>query len=311
MEDSEDNDEPIVHESLLNAADDAAPNDGDSKDDVDKAARTVFLSNVSIQAVTGKAAKKTLLAHLASVGTETQKSGKKSKKGDKSKDKPTDKNGTEETPEEGAKKNEASIVESLRFRSVPFASAAVPKRAAYITKAVMGATAQSTNAYAVYATAAAARLAVLKLNGTVVLDRHLRADSVAHPSPVDHRRCVFVGNLGFVDDETILSAAAAPEDDGEGGGGNEEPGVSRKKRHKMPMDIEEGLWRTFGKHAGKVESVRVIRDQATRVGKGIAYVQFYVGPPPNLPLLMLHYFTADSPFPLGRKLGRSRPITGR
>jgi nucleolar protein 12 len=39
--------------------------------------------------------------------------------------------------------------------------------------------------------------------------------------------------------------------------------------------VEEGLWRTFGQQ-GKVENVRVVRDPKTRVGKGFAYVQFYV-----------------------------------
>ena len=47
----------------------------------------------------------------------------------------------------------------------------------------------------------------------------------------------------------------------------------RKRRAKQPADAEEGLWRTFNK-AGEVESVRVVRDKFTRVGKGIAYVQF-------------------------------------
>jgi nucleolar protein 12 len=65
-----------------------------------------------------------------------------------------------------------------------------------------------------------------------------------------------------VDDETVVSTNA----DGE---------TTSKKRSKFPADIEEGLWRVFGKEAGKVESVRVPRDPRTRVGKGFAYVQFY------------------------------------
>jgi nucleolar protein 12 len=78
---------------------------------------------------------------------------------------------------------------------------------------------------------------------------------------VDNKRCVFVGNLGFVDDESNIQAA------------NEEEGKEKRKPGKYPADIEEGLWRTFGK-CGTVESVRVVRDSTTRVGKGIAYVQF-------------------------------------
>ncbi|KAK4129240.1 hypothetical protein N657DRAFT_639824 [Parathielavia appendiculata] len=226
-EDDEFGDGIPVHESL--AADPVAS-------ELEKANRTVFLSNVSVEAVTSRKAKKTLLHHLSSVL-------------DKKADPP-------------------QKVQSIRFRSTAFETAGIPKRAAYIKKSVMEATTKSTNAYAVYSTAAAARLAVSQLNGTIVLDRHLRVDSVAHPAPVDHHRCVFVGNLGFVDDETVYNTKLNEE-------GKEV--TEKRKRTKTPMDVEEGLWRVFGEKAGKVESVRVVRDAATRVGKGFAYVQFYDG----------------------------------
>lgn len=200
--------------------------------EVEKAARTVFLGNVATEAISSKSAKKELMKHLASV---------------------LDKDAS--PPQK---------VESLRFRSVAFSAGSMPKRAAYITKALMDATTKSTNAYAVFSDPAAARKVVTELNGTEVLGRHIRVDSVAHPSPMNHRSCVFVGNLGFVDDETVLNYKA----DGE---------TVEKKRNKVPSDIEEGLWRTFGTK-GKVENVRVIRDSKTRVGKGFAYVQFYVSP---------------------------------
>ncbi|KAL2125276.1 hypothetical protein VTJ04DRAFT_1641 [Mycothermus thermophilus] len=219
--------EPPVHESLT-----AAP----ALAELEKANRTVFLSNVSVEAITSRKAKKTLLRHLASVL-------------DKEADPP-------------------QKIESIRFRSTAFESAGIPKRAAYIKKEVMAATTKSTNAYVVYSTQAAARLAVSKLNGTIVLDRHLRADSVAHPAPIDHRRCVFVGNLSFVDDESVYTTKVDEE-------GKEV--TTKRKRTKEPMDVEEGLWRVFGEKAGKVENVRVVRDPATRVGKGFAYVQFYDG----------------------------------
>ena len=93
------------------------------------------------------------------------------------------------------------------------------------------------NAYLVYETKEAARGA-LKLNGTVVLDRHIRVDSVAHPAKHDTHRSVFIGNLDF-------------------------------------EAQEEGLWRHFGS-CGTIEYVRVVRDCATNVGKGFAYVQFEV-----------------------------------
>ncbi|KAL7950645.1 hypothetical protein V8C42DRAFT_340262 [Trichoderma barbatum] len=197
--------------------------------EVEKAARTVFLGNVATEAISSKTAKKELMNHLSSA---------------------LDKDAS--PPQK---------IESLRFRSVAFSTGSMPKRAAYITKALMDATTKSTNAYAVFSTPAAARKVVTELNGTEILGRHIRVDSVAHPSPMNHRACVFVGNLGFVDDETVLNQKA----DGE---------TVEKKRNKVPSDIEEGLWRTFGTK-GKVENVRVVRDSKTRVGKGFAYVQFY------------------------------------
>ncbi|KAK0119909.1 Nucleolar protein 12, variant 2 [Cadophora gregata] len=210
-----------LHESL-------AP----SKDslELEKATRTVFLANVCTSAITDKSAKKTLLAHMGSF--------------------------LSSLPEPLAGKPDHKV-ESIRFRSTAYAGTALPKKAAFAKKELMSATTKSTNAYVVYSTAFAAREAVKKLNGTMVLDRHLRVDGVAHPAKTDHRRCVFVGNLGFVDDESMLDQ----------GGENE------RKRSKIPSDIEEGLWRQFGK-AGAVESVRVVRDEKTRVGKGFAYVQF-------------------------------------
>ncbi|KAK4153301.1 hypothetical protein C8A00DRAFT_33996 [Chaetomidium leptoderma] len=231
-EDDESGDDVPVHESLVHESIAANP----AVSELEKANRTVFLSNVSAEAITSRKAKKMLLDHLASVL-------------DKKADPP-------------------QKVQSIRFRSTAFETAGIPKRAAYIKKEVLEATTKSTNAYAVYTTTAAARLAVAQLNGTVVLERHLRVDSVAHPAAVDHRRCVFVGNLGFVDDETVYNTKVNEE-------GKEV--TEKRKRTKAPMDVEEGLWRVFGKEGGKVESVRVVRDAATRVGKGFAYVQFYDG----------------------------------
>jgi len=221
-EEDEDGDIPM-HESLVQGPDES---------EIERANRTVFLANVSNEAISSKSAKKTLMAHMAQILDRDAKP-------------------------------RLENIESIRFRSVAFSTRGQPKRAAYITKSLMDATTKSTNAYVVYSTAAAARKAVTELNGTVVLGRHLRVDGVAHPSMVDHRRCVFVGNLGFVDDESRVRG----EDD------NDDTG---KKKKKPPADVEEGLWRAFGKEAGKVENVRVVRDPKTRVGKGFAYVQFYV-----------------------------------
>lgn len=237
--DTEDSDEedgrisPVpVHESLTG---------GDKSTEVEKSNRTVFLGNVSTAAIKTKSAKKTLLRHLASFCSTLPESSGPHK------------------------------VESIRFRSVPFASGGgVPKRASFARREILDETTPSTNAYAVYSTIQAARKAPAALNGTVVLDRHLRVDSIAHPAAIDHKRCVFVGNLDFVDQESTA------EDESD-----------KKKKKRAAADIEEGLWQTFNAHTGgskdkktakkNVEFVRVIRDRTTRVGKGFAYVQFYDG----------------------------------
>lgn len=201
------------------------PNTTTGEVELEKASRTVFLGNVSSEAIESKTAKKQLEKHLKSFIDDLADA------------KPPHK------------------LESIRFRSTAFSSS-LPKRAAFAKKELMDTTTKSTNAYAVYTTQTAAREAARRLNGTTILGRHLRVDSVAHPSKVDHRRCVFVGNLGFVDDESASQT-----------------NPSENKKPRPAGDVEEGLWRQFSK-AGKVQSVRVPRDAQTRVGKGFAYVQF-------------------------------------
>lgn len=229
-EDDEKDAPPPVHESVSGNA---------KASEVEKSNRTVFLGNVSTQAIKSKSAKKTLLRHLASHLSSLPESSGPHK------------------------------VESIRFRSVPFASGGgLPKRASFARRDILDETCPSTNAYAVYTTLQGARKAPSALNGTVVLDRHIRVDSIAHPAAIDNKRCVFVGNLDFVDQEGVT------EDEN-----------GKKKKPRAPADIEEGLWRIFNQQTGdtkdkksvkkNVECVRVIRDRATRVGKGFAYVQFY------------------------------------
>ena len=214
--------------------------------ELDKSGRTVFIGNVSNRAIKSKSARKTLLTHLASFLSSLPQTLGPHK------------------------------VDSIRFRSTAYSTKlGVPRRAAFAKKELMDSTTPSTNAYVVYSTVHAARRAPEALNGTLVLDRHLRVDCIAHPSHIDHKRCIFVGNLAFVDQETIPDV--------------EDGSTKQKKRQStVPADIEEGLWRTFNTHTGQsekkkskdsgrgnVESVRVIRDRTTRVGKGVAYVQFY------------------------------------
>jgi nucleolar protein 12 len=208
------------HESLAETTDKDA-------EEVEKAGRTVFLGNVSTECINSKTAEKALKKHLESFIA------------DLADNKPPHK------------------IESIRFRSTAFDNS-LPKRAAFAKKEIMDSTTRSTNAYAVYTTKVAAREAVKKLNGSVLLKRHLHVDSVAHPTKIDHRRCVFVGNLPFVDDRSQTPVAEGEV----------------KKKGSPASDVEEGLWTHFAK-AGKIESVRVVRDAATRVGKGFAYVQYY------------------------------------
>lgn len=93
----------------------------------------------------------------------------------------------------------------------------------------------AVNAYIVFETEEGARKSLVS-NATVLLERHIRVDSVAHPAKQDAKSSVFIGNLDFEAEEELL-------------------------------------WDFFGK-VGEVESVRIVRDPKTNVGKGFAYVQF-------------------------------------
>ena len=214
-----------THESLTKSA----PLDAVSSTD-----RTVFFGNVSTETIKDKSASRAFLKHVASPLANLPPSDPKHK------------------------------LLSLRYRSTPFDASSGPKRAAYATKALMDTTSHSTNAYAVYSTILAAKTVATALNGTVINSRHLRADYLGKPTQTNNRRCVFVGNLTFVDQET-----SEPKPNIE----NPNARTPRPKS-KTPADPEEGLWTHFGK-AGRIESVRVVRDAETRVGKGFAYVQFH------------------------------------
>ncbi|KAK9373976.1 uncharacterized protein V1513DRAFT_401883 [Lipomyces chichibuensis] len=124
-------------------------------------------------------------------------------------------------------------ITSIRFRSIAF-SEMLPRKVAFI-KQKLHDKRHTVNAYVVYDSEEGARLS-LQSNGIVLLDHHIRVDSVAHPAKQDVKRSVFIGNLDFEAEE-------------------------------------EALWEHFGK-AGQIEYVRIIRDSKTNVGKGFAYVQF-------------------------------------
>lgn len=198
-----------------------------SKDEdlADKTSRTIFLSNVSTAVIKDKTAKKALLSHL----------------------------------ESAFPKDTSAKIESIRFRSTPYETGKGPKRAAYATKALMDETSASTHAYVVLSSDTVAKRVTAMLNGSIVLDRHLHIDQLGSPNQTDHRRCIFVGNLPFVDQETMET--------------NDEENPRQRPKARLRADPEEGLWRTFSK-VGKVENVRMVRDKVTRIGKGFAYVQF-------------------------------------
>lgn len=127
-------------------------------------------------------------------------------------------------------------VESVRFRSISFKEA-LPRKAAFIHKSFHEAR-DTVNAYIVFKEKEASLKCVGRLNGTVFAHNHIRVDHVAHPSPKDNKRTIFVGNLDF-------------------------------------EEKEERLWRYFNEKVDDdVESVRIVRDSKTNFGKGFALVQF-------------------------------------
>ncbi|OMH83597.1 Nucleolar protein 12 [Zancudomyces culisetae] len=134
---------------------------------------------------------------------------------------------------------ECGKVESIRFRSIGF-SVALNKRVAVI-KDKYHSERDTCNGYLVMESVEAAKKCT-ELNGIVFEERHLRVD-LANNSAKDEntikqnkKRTVFIGNLKF--------------------------------------DCkEEELYKHFEK-CGEIENVRVVRDSATGMGKGIAYITF-------------------------------------
>lgn len=110
----------------------------------------------------------------------------------------------------------------------------IPRKAAFV-KQKLHESRDSLNAYIVFKTQQDARKA-LEANGKVLFNLHLRVDSVSHPAKIDNKRTIFVGNLDF-------------------------------------EEKEEELWNIFGE-CGEIDSVRIVRDSATNMGKGFGYVQF-------------------------------------
>lgn len=127
-------------------------------------------------------------------------------------------------------------VKSIRFRSIAFA-APLPRKVALARKSFHHSR-DSLNAYVVFAEKGPSLKCVPALNASVFDDHHLRVDHLAHPSPKDYNRTIFIGNLDF-------------------------------------EEKEETLWKYFSHHTDNdVEAVRIVRDSKTNLGKGFALVQF-------------------------------------
>ena len=161
-------------------------------------------------------------------------------------------------------------VASVRLRSVPVdQEGKMPKAGKVITGALV-AERKSTNAYVVFENEASAAKAIAAMNMKPIEGRHARVDAAAAPSSraneakakalsadlppgvgitnggevaYDHARALFLGNLAYdVDEEDIIAFF---------------------HRNKEYPEL-----------AGAVEAVRVVRDRATNLGKGIAFVLF-------------------------------------
>ncbi|EED86007.1 predicted protein, partial [Postia placenta Mad-698-R] len=129
----------------------------------------------------------------------------------------------------------------------------------------------------------AARLAAERVNGSLFMERTLRADKVGRdladstPGAVDAdpKATVFVGNLDFASKEEdlrvffegLVSAERGPPGEGSGESDEDEDEEDEGDEHK-----EAGV--VVKKPRTWVKRVRIIRDKDTQLGKGFAYVQF-------------------------------------
>eukprot|EP01134_Creolimax_fragrantissima_P002843 CFRG2843T1 len=129
-------------------------------------------------------------------------------------------------------------IESVRFRSVAVANPRMSHKVAFLTKQTH-ADRTSMNAYVVYKTEEGVQTCITNAKGLKLDGHHLRVDVVGDGTKKftnDTKSTVFVGGL--------------------------------------PLNVEDEMLYTHFGQCGTVESVRIIRDKATGIGKGIAYVKF-------------------------------------
>jgi RNA recognition motif-containing protein len=143
--------------------------------------------------------------------------------------------------------SEFGKVESVRLRSVPTAGTKVDEagnqdlvRKVCANHRQFGDQKGAFNAYVVFKEAASVGQAVAGANNRVLDERHLRLDT-ASPSHFDPKKSVFVGSLQHYADEEELREHFA---------------------NKLTNGHDD------------IDSVRIIRDPETLVGKGFAYVLF-------------------------------------
>lgn len=125
-------------------------------------------------------------------------------------------------------------IESVRFRCAARKDLSLPKKAAFLMKQIHPKAAQMV-CYIVFKEEDSVAKAVVE-NGSLFKEHHIRVDFVAKPAEKVEKNAIFVGNVPF----------AAKDDD---------------------------LWKIF-ENCGKIESVRVVRDGLTGIGKGYGYVNF-------------------------------------
>jgi nucleolar protein 12 len=129
----------------------------------------------------------------------------------------------------------------------------------------------------------AARLAVEKCDGTVLLGRTIRVDRVGSAEKgrkegrSDPKFTIFVGNLDFSSKEEDVRAFFE--------------GVVTTERGP----VSEGDDEVTGKPKTWVRHVRIVRDANTQLGKGFAYVEFAVCLHTFLliPFVLLHLFISE------------------
>ncbi|XP_059501530.1 RNA-binding protein 34 isoform X2 [Stegostoma tigrinum] len=126
-------------------------------------------------------------------------------------------------------------IESVRFRSVARSEPKISKKLATIQKKIHPKR-NNMNAYIVFEQDSDAIRALTKNGYEIQTGFHIRADLASKSKIHDHRRSVFLGNL--------------------------------------PYEINEDEVREHFRECGAIESVRIVRDRESGMGKGFGYVLF-------------------------------------